>query len=464
MSLTVKVFFEKTNGPAEIRRFPVDVSAGTDFFNTTKEKIRQLYSSLSHGNFLLFWQDPDGDRIAFSTTEEMKDAMSYATDGVLRVYIQESQGTDSASASTQPKKPQEQPKQAPQAEKPFEGQQPGASHGPRPSQSGGPEGPVHVGVTCDGCEGPVIGIRFKCCVCPDYDLCQTCEGNGKHTEHDMFRITTPRVNPMSFLPPHIGRYFQRCMRNMTPGSAPGPMPGFPPAPNGGATADDKKEEKDKPSYDEYLNGVGANIAAFLDPFGIDVTYDIHHGNQQFQRGGCHCGWSRGGRCPAWEGMSRRSQQDTPAPGPKEPEQKDMETDAAEPAGKQEPKKAESEHSGDEWTFLAPDDIREKTTGPTFTVAGSAPIPMPPPPQREPDRVPEVVPSAPEPTSTTQPARAIYPNLKIQQSLDQMLQMGFTNTDNWLSDLLIEHSGDIGATLDAIKVKATQQLNSIRDNH
>lgn len=71
----------------------------------------------------------------------------------------------------------------------------------------------------------------------------------------------------SFLPPHIGRYIQRCMRNMTPGAAPGPMPGFPPAPNGAAAPDDKKDEKDKPSYEEYLNGVGANIAAFLDPFG-----------------------------------------------------------------------------------------------------------------------------------------------------------------------------------------------------
>lgn len=33
-------------------------------------------------------------------------------------------------------------------------------------------------------------------VCPDYDLCQSCEGKGIHTEHDMMKITKPVTNPM----------------------------------------------------------------------------------------------------------------------------------------------------------------------------------------------------------------------------------------------------------------------------
>lgn len=56
-------------------------------------------------------------------------------------------------------------------------------------------GPFHPGVTCDGCEGPIYGLRFKCCVCPDYDLCSGCEGKGMHNEHDMYKIGQPRVNP-----------------------------------------------------------------------------------------------------------------------------------------------------------------------------------------------------------------------------------------------------------------------------
>jgi len=33
----------------------------------------------------------------------------------------------------------------------------------------------HFGVTCDGCNAnPIVGPRFKCPVCPDYDLCGNC--------------------------------------------------------------------------------------------------------------------------------------------------------------------------------------------------------------------------------------------------------------------------------------------------
>ena len=54
---------------------------------------------------------------------------------------------------------------------------------------------VHPGVMCDGCESSICGPRYKCLVCPDYDLCKTCEGTGTHVEHDMMKITTPGGMP-----------------------------------------------------------------------------------------------------------------------------------------------------------------------------------------------------------------------------------------------------------------------------
>merc|ERR1712038_1932614 len=53
------------------------------------------------------------------------------------------------------------------------------------------EGKLHPGVTCDGCEKPVIGFRYKCVQCPDYDLCERCEAKRMHPGHNMMRIAAP---------------------------------------------------------------------------------------------------------------------------------------------------------------------------------------------------------------------------------------------------------------------------------
>jgi len=36
-------------------------------------------------------------------------------------------------------------------------------------------------VACDGCNAtPIVGIRYKCSVLPDFDFCETCEETKKH--------------------------------------------------------------------------------------------------------------------------------------------------------------------------------------------------------------------------------------------------------------------------------------------
>ena len=59
--------------------------------------------------------------------------------------------------------------------------------------SGNKESPkaevIHYGVQCDGCNmSPLRGKRFKCATCFDYDLCESCEDQGNHPQHDMFHL------------------------------------------------------------------------------------------------------------------------------------------------------------------------------------------------------------------------------------------------------------------------------------
>ncbi|KAJ2600720.1 hypothetical protein EV177_007094 [Coemansia sp. RSA 1804] len=56
--------------------------------------------------------------------------------------------------------------------------------------------PVHTGVFCDSCNKPVVGVRFKCGNCVDYDLCENCEPITAHdADHLLVKIPVPRAAP-----------------------------------------------------------------------------------------------------------------------------------------------------------------------------------------------------------------------------------------------------------------------------
>jgi Zinc finger, ZZ type len=48
----------------------------------------------------------------------------------------------------------------------------------------------HPNVICNGCLGPVIGIRFKCAVRREYNLCETCKAT-KPQSYPMTQINNP---------------------------------------------------------------------------------------------------------------------------------------------------------------------------------------------------------------------------------------------------------------------------------
>ncbi|CAG9329706.1 unnamed protein product [Blepharisma stoltei] len=58
---------------------------------------------------------------------------------------------------------------------------------------------VHQNVTCDSCGmSPIIGHRYKCSVCQNFDFCGKCEANAQH-EHPFIKIRTPEQVPKTII-------------------------------------------------------------------------------------------------------------------------------------------------------------------------------------------------------------------------------------------------------------------------
>jgi hypothetical protein len=67
------------------------------------------------------------------------------------------------------------------------------------SESQTRERPVHTHVTCDGCGvHPIVGIRYKCSVREDYDLCEACEARQQQP-YPMLKIYRPEQAPAAIV-------------------------------------------------------------------------------------------------------------------------------------------------------------------------------------------------------------------------------------------------------------------------
>ena len=55
--------------------------------------------------------------------------------------------------------------------------------------------PIHYGVICDGCKkNPIVGCRYKCAVCKNFDYCEECEEKFNKThQHPFIKIYKPQM-------------------------------------------------------------------------------------------------------------------------------------------------------------------------------------------------------------------------------------------------------------------------------
>ncbi|KAF8154959.1 hypothetical protein B0H34DRAFT_660306 [Crassisporium funariophilum] len=77
--------------------------------------------------------------------------------------------------------------------------------------------PIVHECTCDGCGwNRVEGIRYKCGVCADYDLCQPCYQNNRHElAHEFMKIDSPGSKPL-YLAPRAPRATQSSPAALSP--------------------------------------------------------------------------------------------------------------------------------------------------------------------------------------------------------------------------------------------------------
>ncbi|XP_030376829.1 protein ref(2)P [Scaptodrosophila lebanonensis] len=109
---------------------------------------------------------------------------------------------------------------------------------------------IHDNVECDSCGVlPLVGFRYKCVQCPNFDLCQRCEAAHKHPDHLMVRMPThngPKLIDAYLSGPGLGfhRRSSRRFRGHCPfGEAATEAAGQADAPTGGETNRESRRER-----------------------------------------------------------------------------------------------------------------------------------------------------------------------------------------------------------------------------
>merc|ERR1712012_1172115 len=156
-NVSFKVFYKK-EGEDEVRRFVIDKNVSTSY-DYLVGKLEMVFPSLKGAQYSVCWSDADGDNVTITSDEELIIALTEMTGPLYKLTVSVKKS------------------------KPVSVEVEGVADA---------ELKVHYGVTCDGCENkPITGNRYKCVVCDDYDLCESCEVAGRHPGHNMIKITQP---------------------------------------------------------------------------------------------------------------------------------------------------------------------------------------------------------------------------------------------------------------------------------
>ncbi|KAL5260230.1 hypothetical protein ACHWQZ_G010374 [Mnemiopsis leidyi] len=157
----------------EIRLFKVDMDSETPY-DDLMAKLIDCYKN-DTCELGLSWKDEEGDDIVVSSNGELQAALEEcpgAPNSTLKLNVTATIGIKKKRGSAGDCK---------------KNKKKGKIDGPQIPNWENPT-MTHPGVICDGCDGPVMGPRWKCSVCPDFDLCKPCKKKGIHSQHVFVKI------------------------------------------------------------------------------------------------------------------------------------------------------------------------------------------------------------------------------------------------------------------------------------
>lgn len=389
--------FESEN--PEIRRFsiPQEVSSSYDYL---VGKIRQVYPSLLRKVFRLYWRDNENELVTLSSDEELVLALGCISQENFKVYIKEHFDSTDGTHGNQKEK--------------------------------------HPGVVCDVCDKSIIGTRFKCLACPDYDLCSECESKGFHPEHEMLRIRKPGGNPwqgiwhMAFGP--RGHHKSRgCHRKGRHGFRPHCPPPFPPHfpgphPHGGSgfgchfgnswqdqfgNCSSKPETENKQNEGDKQGQPQSSSEQQMPNF-QDIFTQVSEVARQFMNPDQYSAWGFD------ENQSCCEPKDVPTK-----KEEDVPTKKEEDVNGENKSENEDTPMPSE-SFVVVDKDREE--------------------------VKETSPSAPAQNVGQRRREEEEFERRLDEAIKQMESMGFNNENGWLTQLLISKDFDIGRVIDTLQLK------------
>ncbi|XP_018371929.1 PREDICTED: sequestosome-1 isoform X2 [Trachymyrmex cornetzi] len=448
----------------EVRRFGIDPDISTNFVYL-REKLQTIFPDLRGKRFNVTWKDDENETITISTDEELEIALhEMAKNMICKLYIMPQSEREAIDMSKIEKI-------------------------------------QHPGVICDVCDKDICGFRFKCMQCADYDLCIDCMTLGNHTEHYMVRMTQPMVWSSYHarrLAHHVRKFVKKaghykedehkCSEPHKNKNKRGSCPVFnvddenqerkrtkeqyrePSAEAATEATEDSQQEATRHSFSQLLKIVEdniSNISQFLDPLGINVTVmadndssnkksadSTQKANTQKPEARASTSSEESAKKFPGEGKKLRDDPVNTAAAPLDNVQKDSTTTAAvaPPTAPATATSAEQAAEAEEWTMIQRDSPSISRTSSTSSSNGTLPKQATPSAPTAPVAEPEksssnqkIYPPLPEEVRN----EFYHPNPKIQNAVEAMMAMGFTNEGSWLTHLLVAQNGDIDKALDVI---------------